>query len=577
MSLTKRINNRKIIIFLNVFLITVISFFLIKCAMRRFPSGGPPDKTPPEIVSIFPHSDSTGVGIYLKKIKIVFSERMNEGTLPKSIFISPLLNYDLKWSASKELTISIGDTLKDDQTYVITIGSAATDEHNNKLKQSFQAAFSTGSKIDRGSISGRVYGLKKKESVNIFAYMLTDTPYIDMQTVKPDYISQSGEKGEFKFGFLKAGLYRLFAVQDMNNNLIIDQNFEMFGAPYRDVMIDSTHLHFNALSFQLSKSDTTRPLVIGAKALNNHTIRVRLNKAVITPLKNQVKILDSLKKGVLPLFGVSRSREENFFLELYTEIPDIEGSYKVEISSLRDSLGNQTTLPQVTKAFPGTIKKDTVSLKLTQFTPQDSALKIYPKSHICIIFSRPMDLLSIREAFRLKNNRGGVLQGAWRSKNLYQADFIPTGNLQPDSFYTAVLQLDKIHDVWGLTAGDSTVRHSFKIISMRDLGEISGEVIINQTTAPIYIEFNSINKKNEFYHLKIDSAGKFYKPLLPGGKYLINAFLDIDKNGNYSNGTLRPFTYAEPFVFLNDTVNVRNRWETSGIKIEIPYGQRAYE
>ena len=563
--------------FINLVLITVISLFLIKCAMQRFPSGGPEDKTPPEIISVFPHSDSTLVGIYLDKIKIVFSERMNEGTLPNSLFISPLVKYELKWSGSKELTITITDTLKEDQTYVVTIGSAAQDGHNNKLKQSFQTAFSTGSKIDRGSISGRVYGLKRKESVNIFAFTLADTPYIDIQNRKPDYISQSGTKGEYKFSFLKAGLYRIFAVQDQNNNLIIDQNFELFGVPYRDVLIDSSQMNFSGLGFQLSKSDTTRPLVIGAKSLNEHIIRVRLNKAVNTPHIEQVKVLDSLKNKPVTLLGISRSREENFFLELYTETLDRESFYKVTIQSLKDSIGNETNIQQTTRSFPGSAKKDTVSLKLLKFTPFDSVQTVYPKSAIHFEFSRPMDLVSIRNAFILEMKNGKKTKGSWNSKNLYQADFIPANQLMADSFYVARLQLSKVRDLWGMFAGDSTIEHSFKTISLRELGEISGTVDINQPASPIFIKFKPLKGKNNFYILKIDSTGKFYKPLLPGGKYLIDAFLDIDKNNSYTYGTLEPFSFAEPFIFLNDTINVRNRWETSDIKIKIPFGQKPHE
>ena len=562
---------------LNLLLIAGVSLLLLKCAMKRFPSGGPPDKTPPEIISVFPRSDSVHVGVHLKKIVIVFSERMNEGALPNNLFISPLLKYDLKWSRSKELTIVIKDTLKEEQTYVVTIGSAAQDEHNNKLKQSFHSAFSTGSKIDRGSISGRVYGLKKKESVNLFAYTLTDTPDIDMQTRLPDYVSQSGADGEFSFDFLKAGVYRVFAVQDQNNNLLIDPNFEMFGIPYRDVEIDTAHLHFSGLGFQLSKSDTARPLVIGAKALNEHVIRVRLNKAVNTPFMDQVAIFDSLKNRPLTLLGVSRSREENFFLELYTEGLDRESFYKVAIKSLEDSLGNKTDSLQTTRAFPGSAKKDTVSLKLTKFTPLDSTLDVYPESAVHFEFSRPINLKALEKSFTLKMKNGEKVKGGWQNKNLYQADFLPVNKLMTDSFYVASLPLDKIYDLWGTTAGDSTVIHNFKTISMREVGEISGVVQINQSSSPIFINFKPLNRKNKLYYVEIDSAGKFYKPLLPGGKYLIDAFLDIDKNGRYSYGKLAPFIYAEPFVFLKDTIAVRNRWETSDIKIEIPFGQGADE
>jgi len=554
----------------------IISLILIKCAMQSLPSGGPPDKTPPEIISVYPNADSIQVGIYLNKIILTFSERMNEGTLPNNLFISPLLKYELKWTGTTELTIQVLDTLKKDQTYVVTIGSGAQDGHNNKLKQSFQFAFSSGLKIDHGKIAGRVFGLKNKETINMFAYVISDTVIMDLDIRKPDYISQSGIDGQYKFGYLKAGTYRIFAIQDQNNNFLIDRNFEKVGIPYRDVVIDSSIQHYEGLSFLLSKGDTIRPYVISAKAMNEHYIRVRLNKEVVTPEINKIKVLDSLANNVIKLFGVSKNREEPFFLELYTDSLNEDSFYKVTISSLNDSVGNSASV-QETRKFSGSNRPDTVSLALLKFLPKDSTLDIHPKSKVHIEFSRPINWPTMQESFKLQINNGQIINGQWDLRNLYEAEFIPDNEFLPDSFYVASLSLNSIQDLWGETLGDSILQHHFKIISLRQLGEISGDVSIKQQQAPVFIKFRELKRKKNIYTLRISEPGKFFKPYLPGGKYLLDSFLDIDENGKYSYGEINPFIYAEPFIFINDTIDVRNRWETSGVNVKIPYGQRSHE
>ena len=559
-----------------VLLVFIISLIFIKCAMQSLPSGGPPDKTPPEIISVYPNADSIHVGIYLNKIILTFSERMNEGTLPNNLFISPLLKYELKWTGTTELTIQVDDTLKKDQTYVVTIGSGAQDGHNNKLKQSFQFAFSSGSKIDHGKIAGRVFGLKNKETINMFAYAVNDTVIMDLDIRKPDYISQSGIDGLYKFDYLKAGTYRIFAVQDQNNNFLIDRNFEKVGIPYRDVMIDSSIQHYEGLSFLLSKGDTIHPYVISAKAMNEHYIRVRLNKEVVTPEINKIKVLDSLANNVIKLFGVSKNREEPFFMELYTDSLNEDSFYKVTISSLNDSVGNSASV-QETRKFPGSNRPDTVSLALLKFLPKDSTLDVHPKSKVHIEFSRPINWPTMQESFKLHINSGQIINGQWDLRNLYEADFIPDNEFLPDSFYIASLSLNSIRDLWGATLGDSMLQHHFKIISLRQLGEISGDVSIKQQQAPVFINFKELKKKKNIYTLRIPEPGKFFKPYLPGGKYLLDSFLDIDENGTYSYGEINPFIYAEPFIFINDTIDVRNRWETSGVNVKIPYGQRSHE
>ncbi len=557
-------------------IIFLVALLLLECAMQALPSGGPPDKTPPEILSVYPIADSIHVGIYLKKIQITFSERMSEGTLPNSLFISPILNYELKWSGTTKLTIQVNDTLKKEQTYVVTIGSGAQDAHKNKLKQSFQFAFSTGSIIDHGSISGIVYELKSKEAVNLFAYTLSDTASMDLNVRKPDYISQSGMAGHFKFNYLKQGAYRIFAVQDQNNNLLIDRDFEKIGIPFRDVVIDSFLQSFEGLNFLLSKSDTIRPYLISAKALNEHYIRIRLNKPVITPAIDQIMVLDSINNSYIKLLGASKSREESFFVELYTDSINEDSFYKVRVLSMADSIGN-TTSDQETRIFPGSAKADTVSPALLMFMPEDSTLDVHPISKIRMEFSRPMDWLMVQKSFNLQISSGKNIQGEWNIKNSYEAEFIPKNELIPDSFYVASISLDSIKDLWGATFGDSLLIHNFKIISLKQLGEISGNVSINQQVSPVFINFKALKRKKSIYHLYIPAPGKFYKPYLPGGKYLADSFLDVDENGRYSYGKLSPFTYAEPFLFLEDTISVRSRWETSDVNIEIPYGQRSHE
>ena len=83
-------NFLKICLFL-VFL--SVLFLKINCASRGRPGGGPVDTIPPVITGTEPHADSTGIA-ELDEIEIYFSERMNEGSVENSIFISPPLKFE---------------------------------------------------------------------------------------------------------------------------------------------------------------------------------------------------------------------------------------------------------------------------------------------------------------------------------------------------------------------------------------------------------------------------------------------------------------------------------------------------
>ncbi len=287
----------------SVIILLITFFILIKCATRGYPSGGPEDKTPPEIISTFPAIDSLNVKD-LDEIIINFSERMNESSVQSALFISPPLEYEIDWSGGDELTLLLTtDTLQKDQTYVITIGAEAKDSRRNGFKESFQFAFSTGEKLDRGQISGTVYGLGKKEVMYLFAYKITPKDTIDPRLKKARFLTQTGKQGIFDLNYLPLGEYRVYVVQDQNKNLILDAAYEKVGIPSQDVLIDSNFLAHTELNFKLTTIDTTSPFVSSARGINDKTILLRISEEVNQIDFEKFSIVDTLKGDTLEIKG----------------------------------------------------------------------------------------------------------------------------------------------------------------------------------------------------------------------------------------------------------------------------------
>jgi hypothetical protein len=174
----------------------------MNCASRGRPGGGPPDKTPPEIIYTFPAKDSVGVKS-LDRIEIHFSERMNEGEVQNALFFSPPLEYEAEWSGGEELVLWLKDSIRTERTYVVTIGASARDEHNVKMKDAYQFAFSSGAQLDRGRISGRVYGVKTTDTYMVMGYrMTTEADSLFPMYRDADFLSQSGFEGNFSLSYL---------------------------------------------------------------------------------------------------------------------------------------------------------------------------------------------------------------------------------------------------------------------------------------------------------------------------------------------------------------------------------------
>jgi len=553
--------------------IVVIGFALLlsNCATRGAPGGGPPDKTGPEIIRTYPSADSVLVDSLLEYVEIEFSEPVLEAAFKQSLFISPPLKIEIDWQNAEIVRLLLRDTLLSEQTYVVTVGAGATDEHNNKMKNSYSFAFSTGRKIDQGGISGNIYDLTDNQTAAVFAYLLNDSIPIDPTRRKPLYVSQSGINGSFSLNYLKEGCYRVFAVEDMNNNLLYDMKYERIGIPYRDACTDSLHPRVSSMDFHLNKRDTIPPDLVGARAINNHTIRLRLSEPVQLPDSAFVVLTDSIKGTPLPVLSWYADEEEKNNVNVYTQTMDTGAFYRIKPYRLTDLNGNTNTVP-VEKIIPASVRQDTSRFRLMEFIPADSAKNVHPEEVIVLKFSRPTNWESVAESFLLITSGGDTITGDWRANTALKADFVPQYSLQSDSSYTAILRTGTICDLWGEAAKDSTIRHVFTVISNRELGEIAGEVIWSSgREAPVFLYIRKIGQKEgEAQALYLEKPGPFYKKALLPGMYLLDAFVDVNLNGSYDYGSYKPFEYAEPFHFSNDTLRVRKRWETSGVRLIIP-------
>jgi hypothetical protein len=551
---------------------SALSLFIIilflGCANRGNPGGGPVDRIPPEVLFTIPASDSTQVPYQLSEIKIAFSERMDEGSLSRAIFISPPLEYEINWSKGKVLNLELSDSLNSDQTYVVSIGTDASDERSNKLKQSYQFAFSTGQKIDRGSISGRVLGLGRNERAHIFGFPVRDSIEYRLVSSSPKYITQSGTDGGYSLKYLKPDKYRILAVLDQNNNLKLDANYEKVGLPFRDVMLSPDNPSFAQLNFQLSRIDTVPPLLSGVRAINRNCVQLRFSEPV--RINSDFAIIDSLKMDTLTVLGITTNSESENIIDVYTANMDSLGNYKAIIHSVADTAGIFNNVEK-SIAFLPKMSVDTTHFVINNFFPADSAKNFEPDGTISIEFSNPVRWPSVFERFQLCTVDSQAVKGTWDTKSLMKGEFKPDSPLLPDSSYVVKLEMAGIRNLWDESLEDSTIIHYFTIVSSRELGEISGRIMgFNDKNAAVYLTASSLDRKNISKEIKVDPPGNYLFNYIPEGRYRINGFWDLDNNTSFSRGSLFPFEFADPFFMLDDTIKVRKRWETQDNIIKLP-------
>jgi len=560
------LQNKYIIIFF-----LSILFFWFGCASKRAPGGGPVDKTAPEIIYTFPTPDSIGIK-ELSVINIAFSESIDESSIANNVFISPPLEFDLEWQSDVELDIQLKDTLKNDQTYVIVIGTKVKDLRRNKLAESVQIAFSTGNQIDQGRIAGKVYGVNKKQTYSLFAFeLLSDTISFDKN--KPDYISQTGEKGTFLLNYLKLGNYRVFAVNDQNGNLLIDSDFEDIGIPYTDVSLDSVKSTFTSLNFRITKIDTTAPKLTTIRSINNRQVNLRLSEQIVTEPPTQIEIIDSVSSSPVNILAISPKVAENNTLEVFTSAMDSGKVYFSSIKSFTDSSMNKAR--DTTQTFVSGAHVEMDTFKVITITPKDSLWNAHPGISFYFEASNPLDKQSIIRNVVVSSQNNDSVHGRFEFPSAYEAEFFPDRYLTLDSVYTLKIDYSQIRNVWGDSLLDSTLIRHIKISNGDDFGEIAGSIKDeNSSESIVSVKALKIGSKKISYSGWAAKDNSFKLNFIPEGHYNLSAFLDKDSNSVYSPGHLYPFQFSEPFIIKNDTTKVRKRWETSDINLIIPKSNR---
>ena len=215
------------------------SAFFSRCASMMVPTGGPRDTLPPVIVNMTPDNFSTdrplvGHG----KIYIEFDEFVQLKDQQKEFFTSPQMKKKPTVTLrGRGIVIQLRDTLLPNTTYALNFGSALRDNNEGNPLHSMRYVFSTGPEIDSMILSGYTADAYKADSVSkTFIWFFPADSVEDIaeydSTIfkyKPAVIARAENNGIFIAQNLKPVPYRVYAVQDKNDNQLYEPGSDQVG------------------------------------------------------------------------------------------------------------------------------------------------------------------------------------------------------------------------------------------------------------------------------------------------------------------------------------------------------------
>ena len=204
-----------------------IAAALYSCASVGRIEGGPYDETPPRFISGTP---TPGALHHNKnKLSIEFDEFIKLDKPNEKIVISPpqVQQPEIK-SNGKKVVITLQDTLKPNTTYTFDFGDAIQDNNEGNPLENFFYSFSTGDRLDSMAVAGTVLNAANLEPVkgmlvglhaNLADSAFTKLPF--------ERVGRTDSRGRFSIRGVAPGKYRIYALQDADQNFAYSQPTEV--------------------------------------------------------------------------------------------------------------------------------------------------------------------------------------------------------------------------------------------------------------------------------------------------------------------------------------------------------------
>ena len=544
----------------------LFSLFLIaSCANPRPPSGGPRDETPPSIVESTP-ADGT-VNVSTDALRLRFSEYVDPGSFTRAFTITPSFPGRLEFSWSgREVEVTFPEPLRDNTTYVINLSSDLQDEHGVELQDPITQAFATGPRINKGQLSGRVLDAATGEGLaeyNVYAYAAPSGMPPDSLPGRPTYLTQTNAQGQFQLEYLNEQPYFVLALKDDNRNRLPDPT-ESFAVPPQPTLFADTTGSEATYRWLASVQDTISPVTQRVNVFSSRRLELQFDEPIRLQGRDPASWLlhDSLRHTPVPVTEVFTRQDAPAHVYLLTDslrstphvltpgpVADVHGNLVV-----RDTL-----------RFTPEALADTARLRFLGFlpgrTPADTAALLYPDEQPGLHLSEPVPEGRLRKAVTVRDTTGQP-----RTFNLETEDgTIYRLVLEPPLSSGKIVQVGV--EAQPLSGRDTVYTRTYRRISERDLGSLSGVVTSAGDTAaaPIIIELITVEDEERMVlrRQRAGPEGRFLFSNLPERTYHFRAFVDRQSNREWNAGRIIPYRDAEPLTWTAEPLPWRARWENA--------------
>lgn len=560
----KRKNLFNAIIVIGIF---ALSIFPKSCANTSTPpEGGPKDTIPPVIVGIEPPAQGLmhPRDVRHSHVTFEFNEYVALNSPNSYLFLSPPQSKPPTAKIrGKKVRITFNEPLDSNQSYSLSLGEAIKDNNEGNPFPPYTISFSTGNTLDSLFVSGTIMESSTMLPIpNVTVLFHTDPSDSAIFKVLPRAAAKSDAWGYFTVRNLPADTaYRVFAIEDLNNNCLYDPDQERVA--FLDTLVIPTHVMRDSIPelIPLNMKDTAaclmRPTQLTLSMFKEISQRQFLrNKARVSRRQMYLKFgapypqIDSIVIDGIP--EEKLIKEYNFYRDSIVIWINDQGSIldtlQMRVSYMRTDDSLQILVPVTDTLKMIRPKGKMVENRWGEMVEEVDTLAAYTvdataenidQNGIILTFESPMIQLPFDSiSFTAKNTREQVSDAEFTvekdTANVKRFILRPVEKLVPGYEYTLRIPDSVFLDIDGIYC-DSLVQ---KITLPQDEKLSSLTLELSNVNEKYLVELVDEKRTKIFRSYSIDTAAVLQFPYLKAGKYSIRITEDKNGNGQVDTGVL---------------------------------------
>lgn len=538
---------------------TGIAFFLMitliwfhGCATPMAPSGGEPDRTGPNIISMDPESGT--VNFEGEEVEFKFDQFIERSSFRENVSIEPDLGIEFEIDfGRKNATVSFESPLPENTTVAVRVGSDVTDTNRNKMGTPVDLAFSTGPVLDNGKIAAKVIDAETGETDSGNRVLLYRDE--DDITERAIYMAESDTSGTVEFSYISEGKYRAFWLRDQNRNRIWERDREQAQPFYINTFEIAQDDSVYIGEIYVSSPDTTSPKIEGVGLFSERRLRLRASEPVIWDEDAEITVQDTLGNRITTGYPLYETVDDpNVFFAQTENALNEDDYFTLSFKNIVDEDGNSAEVQF--DPFEGSAQEDTTRLKTVSHNTGNG---IFPNDPVEITYTKFIDDDAVIDSLRIIE--GDQVIDNWPRAEIDRHIL----RIYPDTLWQSGLQYQfRVWNPWEL---EREVIEP-EIWQRNELGslEIETENADSNYTTHIKLQSDDLSIETDTTftnNVEIDN--------LPPLSYFAILFVDENGNGKWDMGSVEPYTKPEPYA-IRRNIPIREGF-TSELSVEFPISE----